>query len=201
MYKVKSLLESFFLPRLFASAFVVTATLGVAAAQESTAVISLAQVESGLAVYEQGCAGCHGVDLEGSGGAPALVGGTFRLIWGPKMVSELFGVILQTMPPTSPGSLDENSALTTTAYILQRNGAAAGDEALTSGETTLISAIATGDTPADVPSRRRAEISLPILGAGSTAGYGRGADAANRGITQPDHLVDHERRHVCRPRL
>lgn len=185
MLEVKSLLESFFLPRLLASALGVAATIAVGVAQDPppAAVLTQTQVESGLAVYEQGCAGCHGVDLEGSGGAPALVGGTFRLIWGPKMVSELFGVILQTMPPTSPGSLDEDSALTTTAYILQRNGAVAGEEALTSGETTLISAIATGDTPADVPSRRRAEISLPILGAGSTAGFGRGADAVNRGVT------------------
>ncbi len=45
------------------------------------------------------------------------------LKWRPKMVSELFGEILQTMPANNPGSLSEAAALNATAYILQRNGA------------------------------------------------------------------------------
>ncbi len=75
--------------------------------------------------------------MEGSGDAPALVGGTFLLKWRPKMVSELFGDILQTMPASNPGSLGEAAALNATAYILQRNGAAAGQQALIPGATTL----------------------------------------------------------------
>ena len=38
-------------------------------------------------------------------GIVLVAGGTFMLKWGPKPVSELFGVILQTMPPTARGSL------------------------------------------------------------------------------------------------
>ena len=85
----------------------------------------------GGAVYAQNCSACHGANFEGSGDAPALAGGTFRLKWGPKMVSELFGLILQTMPPTNPGSLGEAAALNATAFILQRNGAQPGQTALT----------------------------------------------------------------------
>src|ERR1700690_247865 len=57
-----------------------------------------AQASSGRAIYTQNCAACHGMDLEGSGDAPALAGGTFLLKWRSMMVSELFGEILQTMP-------------------------------------------------------------------------------------------------------
>ena len=73
-----------------------------------------AQAQAGRGVYDQNCAGCHGRNLEGSGDAPALVGGTFMLTWRTKMVSELFGQILQTMPPTSPGSLGESTTLNVT---------------------------------------------------------------------------------------
>src|SRR5437764_1281528 len=116
-------------------------------AQQPARVFSAAQAEAGRTVYSQTCAGCHGVDFEGSGDAPALAGGTFMLKWRPKMVSELFGLILQTMPPTNPGSLGEAAALNATALILQRNGAPAGQQDLTSGLTMLISAVATGPAP------------------------------------------------------
>src|SRR4051812_25084000 len=73
-----------------------------AAQQAGAAVFTAAQAQNGRAVYDQNCSACHGANFEGSGDAPALEGGTFRLKWGSKMVSELFGVILQTMPPTNP---------------------------------------------------------------------------------------------------
>src|SRR6516165_3789765 len=96
--------------------------LVVLAQQPSAAVFSPDQASSGAALYAQACAGCHGTDLDGSGDAPALTGGTFMLKWRSKMVSELFGQIMQTMPPTNPGSLNEAAALNATAFILQRNG-------------------------------------------------------------------------------
>jgi hypothetical protein len=65
-------------------------------------------------------------DLGGSRGAPPLTGGTFMLKWRSKMVSELFGQIMQTMPPSNLGSLSETAALSATASVLQRNGAAGG---------------------------------------------------------------------------
>src|ERR1700739_2008970 len=89
--------------------------------QAPVGVFTANQAASGRALYAQACAACHGADMEGSGDAPALSGGTFTLNWRSKMISELFGQILQTMPLNSPGSLDEAAALNVTAYILERN--------------------------------------------------------------------------------
>jgi len=132
-------------------------------------------------VYSQNCAACHGLNMEGSGDAPALVGGTFLLKWRTKMVSELFGDILQTMPASNPGSLSEAAALNATAYILQRNGAAAGQQALSGGVTTLISAIATGRAPANAPAQGGNRRPAGIFGAGSADGRVDGA--MKRGVT------------------
>ena len=132
-------------------------------------------------MYSQNCAACHGLNMEGSGDAPALVGGTFLLKWRTKMVSELFGDILQTMPASNPGSLSEAAALNATAYILQRNGAAAGQQALSGGVTTLISAIATGRAPANAPAQGGNRRPAGIFGAGSADGRVDGA--MKRGVT------------------
>src|SRR5579862_4647791 len=102
----------------------------------SAAVFTAAQAQSGFDIYAQNCAGCHGADFEGSGDAPALAGGTFMLKWRTRMVSELFGEILQTMPSTSPGSLGETATLNVTAYILQRNGASPGEQPLAPSAAT-----------------------------------------------------------------
>jgi len=140
-------------------------------------------------IYSQRCASCHGAQFEGSGDAPALTGGTFLLKWRSKMISELFGLILQTMPPTNPGSLGEASALNATAYLLQINGATAGQTALTGGVTTPIGAIASGPTQGvgqvSAVSGRGGRAAIPmVLGAGSTAGQNRGGEGmAHRGVT------------------
>jgi alcohol dehydrogenase (cytochrome c) len=186
MNKVKSPLESFLVVRLPVFMMVMTATLAIATAQQPqpSAVFTAEQADLGSAIYQQSCAGCHGADLQGSNDASALTGGTFLLQWGPKMVSELFGVILQTMPPTSPGSLDETTSLNTTAYILQRNGAPVGDEALTSGAAMLINTVATRGPPRLGPRLRDPDVGLPILGAGSARGpTRRDRSATNRGVS------------------
>jgi alcohol dehydrogenase (cytochrome c) len=164
-------------------------------------IFTAAQAQSGRAIYDQNCSACHGANFEGSGDAPALEGGTFRLKWGPKMVSELFGVILQTMPPTNPGSLGEQASLNATAYILQRNGAQPGQQPLTSASTTLINTVATGQGgAANAQAQGRGgrggrggattDDGTPVgrggssvLGAGNTAGQGRGGATATRGVS------------------
>jgi PQQ-dependent dehydrogenase (methanol/ethanol family) len=173
---------------LFSAALGVMAT-AVGGAQQtpepSAGVFTAAQAQSGVAIYTQVCSACHGINLQGSGDSPGLAGGTFMLKWGPKMVSELFGVILQTMPPTNPGSLDEAAALNATAYILQRNGAQPGELALTSGVAVLINSIAMG-APGSANLQEgsgSAEISLPVLGAGTTSGRSRGGASGKRGVS------------------
>ena len=174
---------------LFARFSTVAAIAVIAAAQAppGPAIFTADQTQNGRSVYDQNCAGCHGATFQGSGDAPALAGGTFLLKWRTRMVSELFGEILQTMPPTSPGSLSEAAALNVTAYILQRNGAQAGQQALTSAATTPIGSIATGQGQQ--------------AAAGGGRGGGRGAAAAPivrgaglstaRGVTAPGEVKNY----------
>ena len=103
------------------------------------AVYTAAQAQAGQAAYAQQCAGCHGNDFRGSGDAPAVVGPDFRAKWGPRATNELFTYLVQTMPPTNPGALGEEGTLNVTAYLLQINGAPAGQQPLTPRvETPLI---------------------------------------------------------------
>src|SRR5216683_2686035 len=99
--------RSTLLSRLLFCAVVGVVALGRFTAQQAAGVYTAEQAQSGRALYGRNCAACHGADFEGSGDAPALAGGTFLLKWRPRMASELFGLILQTMPPTNPESLGE----------------------------------------------------------------------------------------------
>jgi len=99
------------------------------------------QAEQGAVVYERSCAACHGPDLRGTADAPALTGTGFLSKWRQAMVIELYRVTVQTMPPDRPGSLSEADALAVDAFILQRNGAAAGARTLSAGSQTRIAAI------------------------------------------------------------
>jgi len=141
------------------------------------------QAQAGRSVYDQNCAGCHGANFQGSGDAPALAGGTFMLHWRPKMVSELFGEIIQTMPPTSPGSLGEAAGLNVTAYILQRNGALAGQRPLVAGAAMQIGSVANGQAQqADAAAGGRGaggeKAGVDKSGAG---GHGDGTDELSAG--------------------
>jgi alcohol dehydrogenase (cytochrome c) len=160
-------------------------------------IFTTAQAQSGSAIYTRICSGCHGVNFEGSGEAPALAGGTFMLKWRARMVSDLFGEILQTMPPANPDSLGETAALNATAYILERNGARAGSRALTAGATALVGAIANGQTQA-APAPQAGGRGGPgagasvVLGAGSTApGQGRRGASVARGVSVAGEVRDY----------
>jgi alcohol dehydrogenase (cytochrome c) len=163
-----------------------------AAQQASTpaAIFTAAQLEAGRAIYTRVCSACHGANQEGLGDAPALAGGTFLLKWRLKIASELVGEILQNMPPSDPGSLSESAALNATAYILQRNGASAGQQPLTTSATTQIGAtlgVAANRQAAQRPPQsdegggQRANASM-VLGAGTAAGPSRGGATNARGV-------------------
>jgi alcohol dehydrogenase (cytochrome c) len=175
--------------RLLLASVLGAMALAAQQAPQRPAIYTAAQAQSGRAIYIQNCSACHGLDFGGTGDSPALAGGTFMLKWGPKMVSELFGVSLERMPPTNPGSLGEGAALNVTAFILQRNGAPAGPQALTAGATTLLRTIATGQAPpgfapvAGGGGRGAAGAGSMVLGAGSTSGQARGGASARRGVS------------------
>src|SRR5262249_35651745 len=95
--------------------------------------------------------------------------------------------LVQSMPPANPGSLGEAGTLNVTAYLLQINGASAGQQPLTATVSTPIAPLLTGP---------RAQSAAPAAGRGAggrrpppaagrpggAAGSGRGRATA-RGLT------------------
>jgi S-disulfanyl-L-cysteine oxidoreductase SoxD len=90
---------------------------------------SQAQATRGHQLFNNQCAQCHRPDLTGAAG-PALVGATFLAKWGNKPLSDLYGFEHQYMPATNPGSVPPDQLWAITAYILQKNGFAAGSSDL-----------------------------------------------------------------------
>ena len=158
------------------------------------AVYTAAQADAGRAAYAQQCAGCHLADYSGSGDAPALAGANFRSKWGPRAANELFTNIAQTMPPTSPGALGEQGTLAVTAFLLQINGAPAGQQPLTARIETPLSAVMTGQAPAPAAGGGagrggrggRGAAAPVVLGAGTSARGG-----GNRGVTVPGEVKNY----------
>ena len=161
-------------------------------------VYTAAQAQAGQAAYAQQCAGCHSADFRGSGDAPAVVGPDFIAKWGPREVNELFTFLVQTMPPTNPGALGEAGTLNVTAYLLQVNGAPAGQQPLTATVSTPMNALVTGQ-PACAAARagaRRARRNAARAGRrhrlrpGSGWGIGKSRrDRSRRGEElRPGHL-------------
>ena len=99
---------------------------GAAATGAYTAV----QAERGGTVYAARCSQCHGATLQGQAG-PALVGPQFRQAYGSGSAAQPYDFISKQMPADKPGSLSQQNYLDVTAYILSKNGYAAGNTALT----------------------------------------------------------------------
>ena len=111
------------------------------------------QADAGRAAYESACAACHTATLQGSFEAPELAGPNFLNRWGGRPVSELVDYVRATMPPAGERpSAEENVNII--AYILQRNGVAAGERPLLAASAAAIGggdAVPTADAPAARP--------------------------------------------------
>src|SRR5215472_3267679 len=125
----------------------IAAALGVmiVTAQQNNAVApyKAAQATAGRGLYQANCAGCHGPDLGGRNDAPQLAGPQFVGSWGSRTVGDLIGFMQAAMPPGN-ANLGEQNYLNIAAFILQSNGARAGNQALTATSTVAIRTIATG---------------------------------------------------------
>jgi hypothetical protein len=134
---------------------------GLSYAQSTPAIFTAAQVEAGRAIYQTECQHCHTDKLtgrrgdpderpllsamtpdmrksvEGNGRIPPLVGPDFLRKWGPQTTKDLFERIKIAAGPDDPKSLN------LTAWILQFNGAKAGQQPIT-GETAVTVDAATG---------------------------------------------------------
>lgn len=88
-------------------------------AAATTAASTLA--EAGGTIYADSCARCHGVDGQGSGRTPALVGSKAKLDkYGT--AQGLFDYISKQMPLGAAGTLPKESYLRLIAFCLVQNG-------------------------------------------------------------------------------
>src|SRR5580658_4465348 len=146
----------------------VVALAGILVGQQSATAVApytAAQAAAGRTVYQANCAGCHGADLGGRNDASQLAGSLFMGSWGGRTTSDLVGFMEGSMPPGNPGGLGEPTYLTIAAFILDSNGARAGDQALTAAAKVGIRSIATGQLRAQA-------------GAGGRGGRGAAGGAA-----------------------
>ena len=124
-----------------------TAPVAFAAGQSAQDGIHTAeQAENGRADYTRSCAICHRTDLRGNFESPPLAGPNFLNFWGDLTPQDLVERIRLTMPPDRPGRLGDQTYLDIVAYLLQANGAPAGDQALTAATDVTIGTVATGET-------------------------------------------------------
>ncbi len=154
------------------SAFVVATVL--AGQPPAAGVFTRDQAVAGGSTYAASCASCHMPDLAGRNEAPQLAGVNFRNTWRSRSTKDLVEFMQSTMPPDAP-SLPADQYLALAAYILQRNGAAAGTQPLTAATAVPIGALLGGAAPTQT-----AVADAPAAAAGRQGGAGRGA-AANAG--------------------
>src|SRR6185369_10330435 len=172
---------------LFAALYGVLQLFGQQGAQQGTAgPFTAQQADAGRAAYQQNCAGCHAADLSGIGNALPLAGLPFTGSWGNRTAGDLVSFMEGAMPPTNPGGLGEQNYLSIAAFILQSNGARAGNQPLTGNSTVAIRSV-TGQVVAQVQGKQGKQGK-----AAPAAGGGRGAaPAAPRGLTIPGNVKNY----------
>jgi alcohol dehydrogenase (cytochrome c) len=149
-----------------------------------------AQATAGRAVYQARCASCHNADLSGLS-APALAGLQFTGSWGERTTADLVSFMAGAMPPDNPGSLGEAAYLNVAAFILDANGARAGNQPLTAATRVAIRTVATGQVRAVAQAGGRGGQAGAQAGrAGAAAGRG-GQPPAPRGLLVPGEVKNY----------
>ena len=151
------------------------------------------QAERGRVLYDSNCSGCHGINLDGGLGsdAPPLTGVNWSAFWGSRSVNDLVQFIMTTMPPTSPGSLGEESSLDVVTYIIQRMGTApVGTTPLPADSPAALNGVgrpggrgARGGGDEEAGGGGGGAAAGQAFGAGTTAGPGHGGALGLMGVT------------------
>jgi len=136
-----------------------TALGPMAFGQGASGPFTQAQATAGHQAFDNNCAPCHLQDMSGTNDAPALAGTPFMGAWGKRSTAALYSKIATTMPLGAGGSLSEKQYTDIVAYILERNGARAGNTALAPASSVQIDTIATGR--ASAPARTAAATPAP----------------------------------------
>jgi alcohol dehydrogenase (cytochrome c) len=108
------------------------------------------QARRGQAAYTKRCASCHGRHLNDGQFGPPVKGPAFREHWSKQSAEALRTVIVQRMPPASPGSLGSSAYADIEAYLLEQNGDRPGT-------TELAIVAATGSEARTAIAARKAE--------------------------------------------
>ena len=107
------------------------ASVGAQPPDAPVSVFTAEQAERGRTLYEEICVECHLSTLAGASEAPPLRGASFVDAWRAGAVVDLADTIRVTMPPEDRNSLPPQQTYDLAAFVLQANGAVAGDEPLT----------------------------------------------------------------------
>ena len=87
----------------------------------ATGAYAIDQAEQGKRVFEQNCANCHRLDLQGDRG-PALVGDRFFSSWQAGPIGRLYAKIKESMPPGNRNlNITDADYIALVTYILQSN--------------------------------------------------------------------------------
>jgi hypothetical protein len=70
--------------------------------------------------------------------------------WGARPINELLTYIQSTMPPGTAGGLGPETYVNLVAFLLEANGARAGNQPLSLKTASLIRSAATGEMPASL---------------------------------------------------
>ena len=98
------------------------------------------QAAAGKAAFTRTCAACHMPDLSGNNEVPALAGAAFLSTWRTRTTKDLFDYMSGAMPPGGPSQSVETYT-SIVAYVLQANGAVAGQQPLSASTTVPIASV------------------------------------------------------------
>jgi mono/diheme cytochrome c family protein len=103
-------------------------------------VFTAEQAAAGKTTFTKVCASCHLADLAGNDDAPALAGPQFQAMWKTRSTKELLDYMAGAMPPGG-STLNAADYASIVAYVLERNGAAAGSQMLTATTAVTIGSV------------------------------------------------------------
>ena len=106
------------------------------------------QAERGAGIYAQRCGACHGAALNGTGEAPALVGGEFVSHWDTMTVGDLYDRVRTTMPQNDPMSMTREEYVDVLAFLLKNNGFPVGSQPMDKRSEVLSTIGITAEKPA-----------------------------------------------------
>ncbi len=137
---------------LLIAALALSAVAALEGEDTTTAVFTEQQAVDGRTAYAKHCASCHMPDLSGNAEIPPLAGATFVQTWSTRKTKDLRDYMSAAMPYGAP-SLEPDTYTVVTAYILQANGAVAGEQKLTASTPVVIGSLIPKRSPSNESGR------------------------------------------------